>query len=145
MPDPDGPTMPRPGRGIVKRRLQRLRPVDAIAEGDVLETDLAPDRRQRGACRIEGRLGRGVEDVAQPLDRDPRLMEILPDLREPQHRRADPPGEHVERNQLADREFAIDDHLGAEIEDNAVTSLLTSWTAWLAMLPRLSTRKLAGT
>ena len=46
--------------------------------------------------------GRRVEDVAEPLDRQPRLMEILPDLREPQHRRADPAGQHVERDQLAD-------------------------------------------
>ena len=66
--------------------VQHFRPVDAVAERDVLEHDVAADGRQRGARRIEGRLGRRVEDVAEPRHRQPRLMEILPDLREPQHR-----------------------------------------------------------
>ena len=44
-------------------------------------------------------------------------MEILPDLRQPQHRRADPAGQHVEGDELADRQAAVDDQLGAEIED----------------------------
>ena len=44
-------------------------------------------------------------------------MEILPDLREPQHRRAHPAGKHVERDELADREIAVDHQLRAEIED----------------------------
>ena len=44
-------------------------------------------------------------------------MEILPDLRQPQHRRAHPAGQHVERDELADREAAVDHELGAEIED----------------------------
>ena len=99
--------------------MQHFRPVDAIAEGDVLEGDLALDRRQRGARRIECRLRRRVENVAQALDRDPRLMEILPDLRNPQHRRAHPPGENVERDELTHAEIAVNDHLGAEEQDAA--------------------------
>ena len=83
----------------------------------MLEGDLAADRRQRRARRAERRLGRGVEDVAQPRDRQPRLMEILPDLRQPQHRRADAAGQHVEGDQLADRQVAVDHQLGAEKQD----------------------------
>ncbi len=60
--------------------------------------------------------GGGVEDVAEPRDRDARLMEILPDLRQPQHRLRDPARQHVEGDQLADRQLAVDDELGAEIE-----------------------------
>ena len=66
---------------------------------------------------IEGRLRRGVENVAEPRDRQPGLVEILPDLREAQHRRADAAGQHVEGDELADREIAVDDELGAEKED----------------------------
>ena len=73
--------------------MQHLRPVGPVAEGDVLERDVAADRRQRGALRIVGRLGGGVQDVAQPRDREPRLVEILPELGQPQDRLADPPGE----------------------------------------------------
>ena len=43
-------------------------------------------------------------------------MEILPDLGEAQHRRADPAGQDVEGDEFADRQVAVDDELGAEIE-----------------------------
>ena len=97
--------------------MQDFRAVDAVAEGDMLEGDLAADRRQRACGRTEGRLGRGVEDVAEPGDRKPRLVEVLPDLRQPQHRRADAAGQHVEGDEFADRQLAVDDQLGAEIQD----------------------------
>jgi hypothetical protein len=44
----------------------------------------------RARPRRIGRLGSGVENVAQPQDREARLMKILPNLRETQHRRANP-------------------------------------------------------
>src|SRR5580700_6529814 len=50
----------------------------AVAKGDVLESDLAADRRHRRAWRVEGRFGRRVENVTKPRDRQPRLMEVLP-------------------------------------------------------------------
>ena len=83
----------------------------------MLEGDVAADRRQRRAAGLEGRLGRRIEDIAEPRDRQPRLMEILPHLRQPQHRRADPAGQHVEGDQFADGEIAVDHQLGAEIQD----------------------------
>ena len=82
----------------------------------MLEGHLAADRRQCRPPGLVGRLGRGVENIAEPRHRKPRLMEILPDLGEAQHRRADPPGQHIEGDQLADRQVAVDDELGAEIE-----------------------------
>ena len=45
-------------------------------------------------------------------------MEILPDLRETQHRRADPARQHVEGHKLADRQAAVDDQLGPEIQQS---------------------------
>ena len=44
-------------------------------------------------------------------------MEVLPDLREAQHGRVHPAGQNVEGHEFADRQVAIDDQLGAEIED----------------------------
>jgi hypothetical protein len=54
--------------------------------------------------------------VAQPLDRQAGLLEVLPELGQPQHRRTDPAGQHVEGDELADAEVAVDHQHGAEIE-----------------------------
>ena len=97
--------------------VQHFRRVDAVAEGDMFEGDLAADRRQCGTPRTEARLRHGVEDVAQPSDRQAGLMEVLPHLRQAQHRHADASGQHVEGDEFADRQVAVDDQLGAEIED----------------------------
>jgi hypothetical protein len=43
-------------------------------------------------------------------------MEILPDLSQPQHRRAYARGQHVECDELADGQFAADDELGAVVK-----------------------------
>ncbi len=63
-----------------------------------------------------GRLRRRVENVAETRDRQPRLVKILPHLRQAQHRRADPARQHVEGDELADRQALLDDELGAEEE-----------------------------
>ena len=44
-------------------------------------------------------------------------MEILPDLRQPQHGRAHPAGQDIERNKLADAEVALDDEPCTKIEN----------------------------
>ena len=36
-------------------------------------------------------------------------MEILPDLRKPQHRRVDPAGQHVEGHEFADGQASVHD------------------------------------
>jgi uncharacterized protein YbjT (DUF2867 family) len=54
------------------------------------------------------------EDVAEAVDRDAHLLEILPQLREPQDRLGDAAGKHVERDQAADRQLAGDHCLGPE-------------------------------
>ena len=97
--------------------VQNLRPIDAVAKRDMLENDVAADRRQRRAAGVEGRLGRRIENIAEPRHREPRLVEILPHLREAQHRCAHSAGEDVECHQLADGERAIDHQLGAEVKD----------------------------
>ena len=94
--------------------MQHLSSIDPVAEGDVLERDIAANWRQRGARRVERGLRRGVEDVAEARNRQPRLMEVLPDLRQAQHRRAHSPGQHVESNQLAHAQIAVDDELRPE-------------------------------
>jgi hypothetical protein len=91
--------------------------VNAIAERDMVEVDVAADRRQPRARRHIGRLGSGVEDVAEPQDRQARLVKVLPNLRETQHRRAHAAGQDVKGDELAYRQAAFDNQLGTEIED----------------------------
>ena len=64
------------------------------------------------------RLDRSVEDVAQTIDGDADLVEILPHLDQPQDRTADLAREHGEGDQLADRHFVVDDEMGAEKQRN---------------------------
>src|SRR6266508_4660564 len=103
-------------RHIESDIVQDLRSVDAIAKRDMVELDVAADRGQPRAPHRIGRFGRGVENVPQPQDREARLVKVLPNLRETQHRRAHPASQEVEGHQLADRQAAVDDQLGAEIE-----------------------------
>ena len=55
----------------------------------MLEGDVTANRRERRAARIVDRLGGRVENIAEALNRQPRLMKILPGLRQAQHRRTD--------------------------------------------------------
>ena len=73
-------------------------------------------RGRRSQARRRREFGRGVEDVAEAVDRDMHLLEILPDLRQPQNRRHRLRGDHVEGDQRADGEVAVDHRLGAEQE-----------------------------
>jgi hypothetical protein len=49
--------------------VQDRRSIEAVPEGDMLECDIAADRRKGGASGIVDRLGRGVENVAKPRNR----------------------------------------------------------------------------
>jgi hypothetical protein len=72
---------------------QNFRAIDFVTEGDMIESNRAPDVRQGRAPRRERRFGMRVEDVAEARDRNPRLMKILPHLREAQHRLRHMPGQ----------------------------------------------------
>ena len=96
--------------------LQRFRRARPVAEADMRRNSIAP-RGVGGKRRVAGRgFGGCVEDVAQALDRDLHLLEILPDLRQPQDRLDRLRGDHVEGDERADGELAVDDRLGAEQE-----------------------------
>src|SRR5262249_33091847 len=77
LPEPEAPTMPMiwPAGMCRFHVVQDLGAVEPIAEGDLIEHDVAADRRKRRPRRVVGRLGRGVEDVAEARNRDARLME----------------------------------------------------------------------
>ncbi len=90
------------GGNVESDILEHFRSVDAVAERDVLEPDVADQRGKRGLRRVVGRLDRRVENIAQPRDRQARLMKVLPQPGEPQHRRADPARQHVEGDEFAD-------------------------------------------
>src|SRR5262249_41917960 len=83
----------------------------------MVELDVAADRRQPRAPGRRGGAGGGVEKPAQPKNRQPRLMKALPYLRETQHRGAHPASQDVEGDELANRQAAVDDELGTEIEE----------------------------
>ena len=53
----------------------------------MLKRDVAADWRKRRTPRGKLRLGRRVQNIAQPLDRNPRLVKILPELRKPKQAR----------------------------------------------------------
>ena len=59
-------------------------------------------------------LGRRVQHVAQALDRDLHLLEVLVELGQAQHRGGHLGRDHVEGDERADRQFAVDHRLGAE-------------------------------
>ena len=63
LPEPEGPTMPTiwPGAILKLTSCRTSGAVDAVAEGHMLESDLAADRRQCRAGRVEARFGRRVE------------------------------------------------------------------------------------
>src|SRR5258706_5335709 len=105
------------GQYIEADIVQDLLSVDAIAEADVVEGDVAADRRQPRAPHHIGLLRRGVEDVTKPQDRQARLVEVLPHLRETQHRRTDPACQNVEGDEFADRQAAVDHLLGTTIQE----------------------------
>ena len=113
LPEPEGPTTPTiwPGAILKIHVVQDFGTIEPVAEGDVFENHLAADRRQCGACVIEGRFGRRIENIAKPRHRQARLVEVLPDLRQPQHRRADAAGQDIEGDKLANGQIAVDDEL----------------------------------
>ena len=96
--------------------LQDFLPTGAVAETHVAELDSAARRRQRRAT-LRPKLRRRVQDVAQPFDRHLHLLEILPDLRQAQDGLRRLARDHVEGDQLANRQVAIHHGARAEHED----------------------------
>src|SRR5258708_6710787 len=94
--------------------LENFRSVNAVAEGDVFEPDIADQRGQGGFGRAVRWLDGRIEDIAEPRDRQPGLMKVLPQPGQPQHRRTDPARQHVESNEFANGEGTLDHKLGAE-------------------------------
>src|SRR6202008_138510 len=107
----------RAGRQVQVDVVENFRTIETIAKRDVLEADIAVDPRQPHPPRIVVRFGRGIEDVAETRDRQTRLMEILPRLCEAQHRGAYVRSEHVEGDELADREIALDDEFRSDVQN----------------------------
>ena len=73
---------------------------------------MAPRRRQGQEVLGDGLDGR-VEDVAEPRNRDPHLVEILPDLRQPQDGGAHLRGQHVECDEFANSQLVSNDEPGS--------------------------------
>jgi hypothetical protein len=108
------------GADVERDIVQDFGAIDAVPEGHVIQRDIPLDRGQRGARGIVGRLGGGVEDVAEPCNRHAHLVEVLPHLRQAQHRLVHPHGEDIERDELAHGEAAVDHEMRAEEQDRRV-------------------------
>ena len=79
-------------------------------DGKVALAGLFPFRRQGM------RFLRHVEDIPELLDGDVGLLELLPQAHQPQQGLRHSPGEHLERNQLADGELVSDDKLHPQVK-----------------------------
>ena len=82
----------------------------------MIERDLAFDTRRRGAVGIVTGLHRRIQDVAQSRHRDANLLELLPDLGQPENGAGNPAQQHVDRHQLAHRQRAVDHQPGTDPE-----------------------------
>ncbi len=121
---------------------QHLRAVGAVAEGDPLQGHAAGDGRQV-AARGRDRLDRRVQDVAQPRHRQPRLLEVLGQLGQAQDRPGHLAGQHVEGDQFAHRQVALDHQPGAEEQQGHAPDLvdqLDGLRAPVGQHPRLEAR-----
>ena len=67
------------GQDVDRHVLQNRRPVEAVAEGDVVEPYRALECRQSRAAGRGGGFGHRVQDVAEALDGDTCLVKILPE------------------------------------------------------------------
>ena len=118
LPEPEWPTKPITSPAAIERLtlLQRVRRVGTIAQRHV-RTSIAPRGGGKRQQVLRDRLGRRVEDVAEPGDRDLHLLEILPELRKPEDRLHDLAGDHVEGDELADGHRALDHRFRADEQD----------------------------
>src|SRR5450830_993205 len=102
------------GLNLQRHAVQYRRAIGAITETNVFETDVALDRRQ-GLATLRQLIAR-IENIAQTAHRNADLLKILPQLRQPQYRRSYPLRHHIESDQLADRQLAVNHQFGTEIQ-----------------------------
>ena len=76
--------------------------------------------------------GGGVENIAQACHGNAHLLKILPQLRQPDYRRGHLPGQHIEGNQLADGQLAVDHQPRAQPQGGHGNQLLNQLHALLA-------------
>src|SRR4051812_36722383 len=92
------------------------RAIDAVAERNTIEGNIATDGRQRSPRCVECRLGRRVQNIAKPSYRNPRLMKVLPELSQAQHRLGHAPGQHIEGNEFSNAHLTRDDEMSTEVK-----------------------------
>src|SRR6185312_1732173 len=74
------------GRNFTRNIPQDFRAIELIPEANTLQPHRAADGRQTHLSRVQGRLRRRVDEISQPLHRDPDLLEVLPQLDDAQNR-----------------------------------------------------------
>ena len=107
----------RPGGDVEVESVQDVREV-GVAEVDVLEADVAPDRRQLARVRRVHDLRLLVEDDDDPVERGRGREERVVELRELLDGVEEVPEVEREREERPDGEAAVDDERAAEAEDD---------------------------
>ncbi len=95
------------GRDLQADPAQHLGTVGPVAEMHLVELDSPVQTGQAAAVGERGFRG-CIEDVAKPLHGDPDLLEVGPHVGQTHDRLGDTRGQHVEGNQLADGQVALD-------------------------------------
>lgn len=129
-PEPLRPTTPTVvPAGISQGNIpQDFRTIELIPEADTLKPHRPTNGRQAHLSRVEGGLRRGVDQIAQPLDGDPYLLEVLPELHRAQDWRDHSGREHLESDELPDRELAAHDEIRPGPENRQRRELLERLT-----------------
>ena len=119
LPEPEGPTMPTTWPAATRKltSCSTSGAVDAVAEGDVLEGDVAADRRQRRARRIEVGSA-GVLRMSPSRATDSRAWWKSCHICARRSTGAlTRPAKMLKATSSPTVRLAVDDQLGAEIED----------------------------
>ena len=100
-------------RYIQREFIQHEWAIWPIAKAYVFKCDPPLQVGQCAAIGVKARLFWGIQDIAEPLERNTGLLEILPKLHQLQDRTCYAPGDHIEGHQLADRHITIDDQMSS--------------------------------
>src|SRR6185437_9371693 len=90
------------GCNRARKVAQNFRTVKLIPEADTLEANRTLNSRQAHLAGAQRRFGFGVEQVAESLDRDADLLEVLPKLYDAENRGDHTTREHLKRDELSD-------------------------------------------
>jgi hypothetical protein len=122
--------MTSPGFHFQADAVQHRRRFRAVAECHLVQCDVAFELGQLGGAG-GGHFGAGVEDVAQAGHGDAGLLEVGPQLGHAHDGLAHALGEHIEGDELADRQLVVHHQMGAVPQGGGVDQLADEVDAFM--------------